>query len=381
MRRLYAWGANSHGQLGLGFQSELLILPCEIDISSSSLNVKHIKRISGGAGHTLILDERGRAYSCGWNDRGQAGVGSKNEKEVLKFDEINGLENERIKDIACGWNSSMALTEDGQVYVWGSNSHGQLGIKNSKDFKDFREPTKIDYLPERIKHMSMGLRHSAMVTESGKVLITGSGIKSQLGIMDQDNRVIKNFDTFVKIPELNDVAEVVCGQNHTVALTQSGKIFTWGDNRYGQCGFDNDVKSRIDSPSEVKVEGVGKILEIRVGWTHTSALRVDNTLITWGRNNYGQLGYEEDGNRYTWMPTSTFATPKICQFSIGSEHNIAINENRSVYTWGWNEHGNCGDGSTRDVWQPKKVDFPHEGEAILVGSGAGHSFAVVIDKT
>lgn len=192
-------GANSHGQLGLEFQSEQLADPCEIHFcSSSGANAECIKKIVGGAGHTLILDDRGRIYSCGWNDRGQAGLGLDSDKVIFKFREIRGLENEPVKDIACGWNSSVALTESGQVYVWGSNSHGQLGIRSRKDFQDFREPTKLDYLPEAIKGVSMGLRHSALVTESGKVLVSGSGAKSQLGILNGENLAVRDIETFAQ---------------------------------------------------------------------------------------------------------------------------------------------------------------------------------------
>lgn len=217
------------------------------------------------------------------------------------------------------------------------------------------------------------------------------------------------------VPALSDVLEAVCGQNHTAALRKSGEIFTWGDNRFGQCGFDNILKNRIDFPTRVESGDFEKSWQIRVGWTHTNILRTDGTIIAWGRNNYGQLGYRDQEIHSSWSPKSIRTASKIMQLSIGSEHNVAIDgiyffdyfkqiellfriagsdlneielthnsavtENRSVYSWGWNEHGNCGDGSTRNVLEPKRLDFPHEGEAILVGSGAGHSFAVVIYKT
>merc|ERR1739842_72567 len=110
----------------------------------------------------------------------------------------------------------------------------------------------------------------------------------------------------------------------------------------------------------------------------------------WGRSDYGQLGPLEDSiqtnpiQRYRYIP-SVLSLPKkrILGLVCGSEHNLALmdaekDENVSgccLYTWGWNEHGNCGDGSVKNIYTPVQVPLP--GNVKMVGVGSGHSFSLV----
>ena len=176
---LMSWGANSHGQLGQGIESEECVLPCEVDLSKCSLKPKKIKKIVGGAGHTLILDDSGSVYSCGWNNKGQTGFPTKD--NILSFRELNEkLKNKIIVDIACGWDCSAALTIEGTLFLWGSNRFGQLG-KHPNSLQWTREPFEV-ITDRKIRGISMGLRHTVLLTEDYKILIAGTGNKGQLGL-------------------------------------------------------------------------------------------------------------------------------------------------------------------------------------------------------
>lgn len=175
-------GANSHGQLGQGLLSEQFVLPEEVKLSECSLRPEATRKIVGGAGHTLILDVDGRVYSCGLNNRGQAGgTGREN---VLTFRRIRALAHEVVTDVCCGWDSSAALTKDGELYVWGSNRYGQLGLDPSS-LPAIPHPRKIP-IGERVKAVSMGLRHTAIVTESRELYVCGSNSRGQLGLIDPE---------------------------------------------------------------------------------------------------------------------------------------------------------------------------------------------------
>lgn len=181
---------------------EQCILPQEVNLSGCSLRLENIKKIVGGAGHTLILDTKGRVYSCGLNNKGQAGVDVK-QRNVLTFQQIHSLEHETIVDVCCGWDSSAALTKDGDLYVWGSNRYGQLGLDTS-DFSQISHACRI-LIGEKIKRVSMGLRHTAVVTENGRLYTCGANNKGQLGLIDPkvsesyacSNKFIKGITNFV----------------------------------------------------------------------------------------------------------------------------------------------------------------------------------------
>lgn len=132
----------------------------------------------------MILNKNGHVYSCGWNNKGQLGQPEKEDK--LNFERVRGiLENEIIVDIACGWDSSAAITNEGKLYMWGSNSFGQLGIDPLK-LRHSYEP--IETIPcERIEQIAMGLRHTAVITRDHRILACGAASKGQLGLKNNFN--------------------------------------------------------------------------------------------------------------------------------------------------------------------------------------------------
>lgn len=182
IRWIVLQGANSHGQLGQGLSSEQFVLPQEVGLSGCALKPEAIRRIVGGAGHTLVLDADGRVYSCGLNNKGQAG--STEQKSVLTFQGICALAHEVVIDVCCGWDSSAALTRNGELYVWGSNRYGQLGLDPS-GFPSVPQPRRIS-IGGRIKNISMGLRHTAIVTENRELYVCGSNSRGQLGLINPE---------------------------------------------------------------------------------------------------------------------------------------------------------------------------------------------------
>jgi len=116
---LWAWGANSHGQLGLGTNSEQECVPIEV---SDHPDLDQVN-IVGGGGHTLLADKGGRLFVTGWNKAGQLGLG--HTKETTLFTQVEFQE--RVELLAAGWDFSLLTTETGDVYSCGSNAFGQLG--------------------------------------------------------------------------------------------------------------------------------------------------------------------------------------------------------------------------------------------------------------
>lgn len=356
-------GANSYGQLGLGYKSEEELEPKEVTLGDG-LKSENITAIAGGGGHTLILDNSGHVYCCGWNSKGQLGISD----DTLKFEQIEILKGFKVVQISCGWDFSTALTNCGKLFVWGNNTYTQLGLSKSITCTGIPSMLQVSQkLATGFKEVSCGLRHMAIITKDNDLLVAGTGSKGQLGLGDNFND--DNYLSISKVPEITGVQSVACGQHHTVVLKADGTILTWGDNKQGQLAIAPAVPHSF-VPSEVfNNESFQKVYS---GWTHSAALTNNGDIYIWGRNSYGQLGTNRE---VTFNPEKLNNLKDVQQLSLGSEHNLAVTKDSKLFSWGWNEHGNCGTGDTNNVLKPKhiltncKVKF--------AAACTGHSFAVI----
>ncbi|XP_017782153.1 PREDICTED: ultraviolet-B receptor UVR8 [Nicrophorus vespilloides] len=361
---LYAWGANSYGQLGLGVKADAQLEPREVHLEGTGLRAENIVEISGGAGHTLVLDNNGHVYCCGWNMKGQLGLSD----DTLKFEQIEILAGFKIVHVSCGWDFSSALTACGKLFVWGNNAYLQLGL--SKSITCTGIPSRLHVsqkLATGFTRVSCGLRHMAMITKEDAMLVAGTGSKGQLGIGDDYND--DGYMSISKVPDLEGVKSIAAGQNHTVCLKSDGTVLTWGENKHGQLGLDS-AKANIFVPTEIFSDE--SLEQVAAGWTHTAALTSSGEVYTWGRNSYGQLGAQ---HAVSHKPEKIPAFRDVVQLSCGSEHNLAVSKDGKLFTWGWNEHGNCGTDDTDNVFKPKQILANKKVK--LAFACIGHSFAIV----
>lgn len=134
------WGENNHGQLGLG-DNNTIIGPDKINFSQS---VKILK-ISLGNSHTLAIDADGEVWSWGLNTKGQLGLGHNN--PTVRPQKVNFSKGVKIIEVAAGGAHSVAIDRDGKVYTWGWNINGQLGLGHNENIST---PQLIDITPPSI---------------------------------------------------------------------------------------------------------------------------------------------------------------------------------------------------------------------------------------
>lgn len=330
----------------------------------SGLKAANIVSIAGGAGHTLILDNNGHVYSCGWNSKGQLGCSD----DCLKFELVDILKEFKVVQIACGWDFSAAVTECGKLFVWGNNQFTQLGLSKSITCTGIPSRLQVSQkLATGFKHISCGLRHMSVITKENGLLVAGTGSKGQLGL--GDNYDDNNYLSISKVPDLDDMRSVACGENHTLALKADGTVLSWGDNKYGQLGLNPELPNSL-VPQSILVDD--SLIQVHAGWSHSAALTNNGDVYIWGRNSYGQLGMQK---AEASVPEKLTNLKDIQQLSLGSEHNLAITKEGKLYCWGWNEHGNCGTGNTKDVLKPKQIFVKHKVK--YAAACTGHSFAIV----
>ncbi|XP_066107163.1 secretion-regulating guanine nucleotide exchange factor isoform X5 [Saccopteryx bilineata] len=309
---LFSWGANSYGQLGLGHREDVL-LPQQLNDFCKPVCVR---RITGGGGHSAVVTDGGSLFVCGLNRDGQLGLG--HTEDVLYFTPCKSLLGCPIQQVACGWDFTIILTENGQVLSCGSNFYGQLGVPRGP--RRCVVPQAIELLREKVVSVAAGLRHALAATASGVVFQWGTGLASS-GRRSCPGQTLPPFLT-AKEPS---------------RVTETGKVFTWGRADYGQLG------RKVESHEGWKPEKQGSPLPC--------------------------------SRPQKSVPSSLHCLTGATEVSCGSEHNLAV-IGGACYSWGWNEHGMCGDGSEATVWAPKPVQALQSSSGLLVGCGAGHSLAL-----
>uniref|UniRef100_A0A3Q2ZN78 Secretion regulating guanine nucleotide exchange factor n=1 Tax=Hippocampus comes TaxID=109280 RepID=A0A3Q2ZN78_HIPCM len=333
-----------YGQHGQGHEEDQSLPRLS---NKAALHGRTVQAVCGGGGHSVVVTDDGEAFVCGQNHRGQLGLGHTASCSTLQH--CSGL-NQRVTNVACGWDFTLLLTDCGNLLACGSNVFGQLGI------------------------------HYNWIT----VFTWGTGLCSLAKRALNPDPVPSHLNS--KVPSLvpgldQKMARVVtAGSAHCVCLTD-GDLFLWGSNKHNQL---TATEPFLSTPALLKRSLLNgeKVVKVWSGWTHIIAQKTGR-VFTWGRGNYGQLG-----RLLTDGPNSEHQScpPPACvlmswlfplQIACGSEHNLAIVGER-LLSWGWNEHGMCGDGSLADVFEPQLVPGLRP---LVIGCGAGHSMAVCVGNT
>jgi len=200
------------------------------------------------------------------------------------------------------------------LWTWGLNSSGQLGINNTA----LRSTPVTTFAGgTNWKQVSTGSNYTTAIKTDGTLWVWGSGVFGKLGTNDETNRSTP-VTTFAGG---TDWKQVSSGNQHTSAIKTDGTLWTWGYNGQGQLGTNDTF--RKSTPVTTFVGGTNW-KQVSSGNQHTAAIKTDGTLWTWGASTFGRLGTSDNSpNRST--PVTTFAGgTNWKQVSAGVEHTAAI---------------------------------------------------------
>ncbi|CAM6066951.1 unnamed protein product [Sphagnum tenellum] len=237
-----SWGRNQNGQLGLGHKEDSLI-PCKVQ----ALEGKAVKMLAAGAEHTAAVTESGKLYGWGWGQYGNLGLGNRCDQMVPV--EVVAVNREKIKMVACGWRHTITVAESGNLYTFGWSKYGQLGHGN---FQDHLVPHQVHALRnKKIRSIAGGWRHTVAVDEDGQMYGWGWNKFGQVGVNNTEDQ---NYPQIVKGLADQRVTQVSCGWRHTVALTDRGNIYSWGRGTSGQLGHGDALD--INEPKRMELLSV-----------------------------------------------------------------------------------------------------------------------------
>jgi len=278
--------------------------------------------------HALILDgSRNHFFCCGVNHAGQLGTGD--QISIEKFTKVDLPV--PFSSLSAGENHSLGISElDGALWSWGSNSHGQLGQGRKVEF--LKEPTKIPNTQSFVQ-VSAGNLFSLALDSNGDVWSFGFSGKGRLGL----GKGKGNQFTPERIDTLNDIKSISAGNCHGIALDNSGIVWSFGSNQFGQLGVGNS-KDRAE-PS--KIEGVQDIVQISSGHSHNLLLDSSGRVWSFGSNILGELGNSDNPTKRI-VPELIPNVENIIQVFAAGSSSIIINNDHKVFVFGHNDCAKLG---------------------------------------
>ncbi|CAB3389017.1 Hypothetical predicted protein [Cloeon dipterum] len=247
--------------------------------------------------------------------------------------------------------SAIYVTKDDEVFGFGKNEEGFLG---TGDMKPHTEHTKIEQLcGQNIQGLNFSNHSFFALSASGSVFAWGRNNHGQLGLGTKENTLIPT--KIEGVLATNRVVQVACSSNHTLVLTSDREVFTFGWNKNGQLGLghneDQTLPIKLDFPS-----AGGVVTAIACLFFSSVALLDSGEVFAWGKNDYGILGQNADLKEQPVpcrVPGLEGIT--ITRIVCGQIHALAVSSNGKVYSWGWNAHGQLGNGTKENSHRPTLI--------------------------
>ncbi|XP_049793001.1 X-linked retinitis pigmentosa GTPase regulator-like [Schistocerca nitens] len=282
-----------------------------------------------GDEHTALVCETGRLYLFGSNDYGQLGMGHSN--TVTKPKCVKTIKQYRITHVACGRAHTVVSTDSGFLLSWGANSDGQLGLGDYTGDALVPQPL-TSWTAGRVCQLSAGSGHSVALSDAGDVYVWGSNADGQLGLT--------NSDSCVRIPTLlplgQKVSQVSCGYYHSAFITEDGSLFTCGETENGKLGIPSGTSALA------RVDAGAKVVSVTCGGSHTVALTEEGGVLVFGSNERGQVGMGSrivQCQKPSRLLLSCASDATVVDASCGESHSAFVTSNGYLYTCGDGRHG------------------------------------------
>uniref|UniRef100_A0A3P8WZL0 HECT and RLD domain containing E3 ubiquitin protein ligase 3 n=1 Tax=Cynoglossus semilaevis TaxID=244447 RepID=A0A3P8WZL0_CYNSE len=367
---MLCWGNAKDGQLGIGPDNNPVFEPRSCHVFSG----RGLKEIACGGQHSLFLLHDGSVYTCGSNSCGQLG----HNKPGIHPGLVGALDTQKITMVSSGRGHSVAVNEGGQIFAWGAGEGGQLGLGSTE--VAVRIPRLVKRLCDhRISQVKCGNQHCIALSRDGQLFTWGLNTSGQLGLGKGEPS--KLFPQPLKSLAGIPLAQITAGGDHSFALSLSGAVFGWGKNRAGQLGL-NDKQDRA-VPCLVKFLRSQKVVYISCGDEHTAALTKDGGLFTFGDGSWGQLGHGSTNNELLPRRVLELMGTEVSQITCGRYHTLAyVPSSGVVYAFGCNNYGQLGTGIFREAISPFPVktklltiSFNRSGECRLYMFKPGNDFS------
>jgi regulator of chromosome condensation len=430
---IFVSGEGSQGELGLGAgKGSMNALRPRLNPHLSAAEVGVVQLATGGM-HCAALTHDNKILTWGVNDEGALGRDTQWEGGLVDVDEnksdassddaelnpreatptavefVNLPDRTIFTQVAAGDSSTFALTDEGQVYGWGTfrvsltstadltntdhifyqGNDGILGFSPTTQIQ--RQPVLLSGL-KKVTKIAAGANHVLALGTSGAVFAWGAGQQHQLG-----RRIVQRSKLNGLVPREfglpKSMTDIAAGDTHSFAIHKNGKVYTWGLNNYGQTGIAEGAggdEAVILHPTAVaNLQNKGKIVCIDGGQFHSIAVTENGSCLTWGRVDGFQTGLKLDtlpdddlirdarnNPKILTMPTQVPGLDAVCG-AAGTDYSIAVTRDGHAYSWGFGDGYRTGQGTDDDIEVARLMTGKAIAEKRIVWAGAGGQFSVL----
>ncbi|MDD5292794.1 MAG: InlB B-repeat-containing protein [Candidatus Izemoplasmatales bacterium] len=272
--------------------------------------------LSSGDFFTIVLTTYHRVLTLGYGPDGELGSDSIYNGNAVDITALfSFLPGETPIEIASGDNHTLLKTSLGRAFSWGlgimgSTGSGSVGNRTTP----YNLSRQLNLLQgESVKEISAGAFASFIITTYGRTLAFGDNLLNELGFSKHESTPLDVTDVFPALEKGEYYIDIATGMYHGIALTNLGKVFTWGDSSWGQGGSniivpsypfvsDSSAFSSREITSRFNLNPGEKVIAIEAGALFSSALTSSGRFFTWGNNSQGELGLSVFSYEYLALP-------------------------------------------------------------------------------
>jgi len=350
--QLWAWGDNTRGQLGNETRSDT---PVSIPV----LITDGVTAVAAGSAFTIVV-KNNEVWTCGDNSARQLGYQTPSDDDYSATLQRVVIPGVLIHSVAAGSKSSFAIRDDGSWWAWGNNPGGLLGLGHTGN-PVISPEQQTSYDPFiGVKTIVAGVSHCLALTDAGEVWSWGNnGDYGGSRNYGQLGRELSNIEIPGPVTGLDaGVTAIAAGDHHGLALTNAGKVWSWGRNDRDQLGRATDDDLSEQSTPSLVTGLIGTVTAIAAGGNENLAV-IDGHVWGWGENSQAP---HELFDRTAFPELAKIQTVAIGfwnETESGTLHYyysyFALTDSGDLYAWGDNSYGQLGLGTIGTKADPSLI--------------------------
>jgi alpha-tubulin suppressor-like RCC1 family protein len=321
----------------------------------------------------IITTKNNLFYEFSMFDKDIPSILESNECDInskIKSKIVDEMCNKKIIDLCYGYDHYIAVTDDKKIYCWGENYYELMyNGKKDNDPKHVNKHELNQFLSDlKIQDIKCGPNHSLALTHYGDVYAWGSNSHGQCG----NHCEITPISSEDVSPEDENISLIFKGSNQSIALTENSHFFKLGEvNAWNESTYriEDDTSSDNFQLTPFKINSFGdeKFKMISCGGYHSMALTKSGRVSVWGSNQCGQLG--KDDIEYSYKPLAIeLANVSFKKISCGAYHNLLLSDEGDIYAFGSNICGQIGNGKKETDKQTKLIKLYHQKKFVDISS-------------